>query len=220
MTGVMSRWANWALNFSAIVVLAIRPATDIFSDSRDPTASIALRPSLAIGLTVLVLALILAVERFRRGLPFWPDSGLRTIHYWLFAAYGVALLSGAIGYGSEGLFVGIRELVRAGSTVAALLLVLWWVEGHPERYRVGWILLFAGAIAPVAVALWQWATGQGYAETIGLNRLYGTFSHPLSLGPYLIPFILFAAGDRAVSWKGKLARAGVIGLFTVILALT
>jgi hypothetical protein len=220
MAGVKSRWTDWALSFSAIVVLAVRPATDIFSDSRDPTASISLRPSLAIGLAVLVLALIMAVERIRRKLPFWPNRELRAAHYWLFTAYAVALLSGAIGFGSEGLFIGGRELVRAGSTVAAFLLVFWWVEDHPERYRTGWTLLFLGAIAPVTVAVWQWVTGQGYTETVGLNRLYGTFSHPLSLGPYLVPFILFAAGDRAASWQRKLLRAFVIGLFTVILALT
>ena len=215
------RWTDTALTYSAIIVLAIRPATDIFSNSRDPTASTALRPSPVIGLLVLLIAAVVAARRIRHRQPVWPVSQLRHIHYWLFAAYGVALLSGATGYGSEGLFVGIRELVRMGSTVAALLIVLWWVEGKPERYQAGWMLLFLGTIPPLVVAVWQWVTGQGYAETEGLNRLYGTFSHPHSLGPYLVPFILFAAGGLvAASWTGRLFRLFVIGFFTLILVLT
>lgn len=215
------RWTDTALTYSAIIVLAIRPATDIFSNSRDPTASTALRPSPVIGLLVLLIAAVVAARRVRLRQPVWPVPQLRRIHYWLFAAYGIAVASGAMGYGSEGLFVGIRELVRMGSTIAALLLILWWVEGHPERYHTGWMLLFFGTIPPLVVAVWQWVTGQGYAETEGLNRLYGTFSHPHSLGPYLVPFILFAAGGLiAASWTGRVFRLFVVGFFTLILVLT
>jgi O-antigen ligase len=215
------RWTDTALTFCAVLVLAIRPATDIFSNSRDPTASTALRPSPLLGLTVLLFATVIAARRIRDRLPLWPDSQLRRIHYWLFAAYGIALVAGATGYGSEGLFVGTRELVRVGSTIAALLLVLWWVEDHPERYHAGWTLLFIGTIPPLLVASWQWVTGQGYSETEGLNRLYGTFSHPHSLGPYLVPFILFAAGGLlAASWRGRMFRLFIIGFFTLILVLT
>jgi O-antigen ligase len=215
------RWTDTALTFAAVIVLAIRPATDIFSSSRDPTASTALRPSPVIGLAVLLLAAVIAAKRFREGRPLWPSAQLGRIHYWLFAAYGIALLAGGYGYGSEGLFVGVREVVRVGSTIAALLLMLWWVEDHPERYHTGWTLLFLGTIPPLGAAVWQWVTGQGYAETEGLNRLYGTFSHPHSLGPYLVPFILFAAGGlMAAGWKGRIFRLFVIGFFTLILVLT
>jgi O-antigen ligase len=69
--------------------------------------------------------------------------------------------------------------------------------------------------------VWQGVTGQGYVETEGLNRLYGTFSHPHSLGPYLVPFILFGAGGLiAASWTGRVFRLFVIGFFTLILVLT
>ena len=215
------RWTDMALMASAIIVLALRPATDIFSNPRDPTASTALRPSPLLGLAVLLVATVIAAKRVRNRLPIWPNAELRTIHYWLFAAYGIALVAGASGYGSEGLFVGVRELVRAGSTIAALLLILWWVENHPERYHAGWTLLFLGTIPPLLVATWQMITGQGYDETEGLNRLYGTFSHPNSLAPYLVPFILFAAGGLlGASWRGRLFRLFVIGFFTLILVLT
>ena len=215
------RWTDVALSYSAILVLAIRPATDIFSNSRDPTASTALRPSPVIGLAVLLVATVVAAKRIRNRLPLWPVSQLRVIHYWLFAAYGIAVLSGSLGYGGEGMFVGLRELVRFASTIAALLVILWWVEGRPERYHEGWTLLFLGTIPPLSVAVWQWITGQGYAETEGLNRLYGTFSHPHSLGPYLVPFILFAAGGlTSSSWRGRAFRLFVIGFFTLILVLT
>lgn len=215
------RWTDSALTISTVVVLAIRPATDIFSNSRDPTASMALRPSPVVGLAVLLVAAVVGARRIRNWLPVWPDVQLRQIHYWLFAAYGIGLISGAVGYGSEGLIVGVRELVRVASTIAALLLVLWWVENRPERYHAGWSLLFLGTIPPLSVAVWQWVTGQGYAETVGLNRLYGTFSHPHSLGPYLVPFILFAVGGLlAASWRGRIFRIVVIAFFTLILVLT
>ena len=215
------RWTDTALTLSAVLVLAIRPATDIFSSSRDPTASTALKPSPVVGLAVLLIAVVVAAKRIREGRPIWPNVQLRRIHYWLFAAYGIALLAGASGYGSEGLFVGVRELVRAGSTIAALLLMLWWVEDRPERYHAGWTLLFLGTVPPLLVATWQMITGQGYDETEGLNRLYGTFSHPNSFAPYLVPFILFAAGGLlSASWRGKLFRLFVIGFFTLILVLT
>ena len=215
------RWTDTALTISTVAVMAIRPALDIFSNSRDPTASMTLRPAPVLGLAVILVAAVVGLKRIKNRQPLWPDAGLRNIHYWLFAAYGIGLISGAAGYGSEGLIVGVREVVRMSSTIAALLIVLWWVEDHPERYHSGWTLLFLGAVAPLTLAVYQWISGEGYLETEGLNRLYGTFSHPHSLGPYLVPFILFAAGGLPASgWGGRIFRLLIIGFFSLILVLT
>jgi O-antigen ligase len=221
ITLLVWRWTDVALSFAAIAILAIRPSLDIFSNSKDPTASLALRPASVLGLSVILTAAVVAAKRLRDGRPFWTDIDLGRIHYWLFAAYGIGVISGTVGYGAEGLLVGVREAVRVASTISALLLVLWWVEGRPERYQTGWTLLFLGTIPPLLTATTQWITGKGYLETEGLNRLYGTFSHPQSLGPYLVPFILFAVGGLlAASWRGRIFRILLIGYFTLILALT
>lgn len=215
------RWKERALSVSVFAILAVRSALDLFSDSRDPTASLALRPASALGLAIMLVAAVLAAARIRSSRPLWPDGELRRAHYWLFAAYGIGLLAGAWGYGFEGLQVGLREAARVGSTIAALLLVLWWVEDRPERYQVGWAWLTLGTILPLSLAAYQYFTGTGYLETQGLNRLRGTFSHPNSLGPFLVPFILFALGEiPAASWRGRFARLAFSAALIVVLFLT
>jgi O-antigen ligase len=215
------RWMDSALDISVFVILAIRSALDLFSDSRDPTASLALRPASAAGLVIMLIASIIAARRIRSGRPLWPDVQLKKAHYWLGAAYGIGILAGALGYGADGLQVGLREAARVGSTIAALLLVLWWVEDHPERYRTGWTLLILGTVLPLVVAGYQYFTGTGYLETEGLNRLRGTFSHPNSLGPFLVPFILIAVGGvPSSSWGGRISRLAFASILIVVLLLT
>jgi O-antigen ligase len=139
----------------------------------------------------------------------------------LFAAYGIALWSGARLYGASGAVTGVREVLRVSSIVAAFLIVLWWAEEDPGRYKRGWLYLVTGMVVPVGVALWQAATGSGNLDVEGLNRLQGTFSHPNALGPYLVPFVLFAVGGwRSSTRAEQFARgAGALGL-TALVALT
>jgi O-antigen ligase len=204
------------LGVAAVLVLTVRPSLDMFSDSHDPSSAFIIRPASVVGIAVMLVAAFVGLLRLREGRPLWPDRGLRKAHYWLLAANLIGLVSGAWLYGAQGFSVGIREALRVLSTVAALLLVLWWVEDRPDRYRTGWKLLLLGTIPPIVAALVQWVTGHGYRETAGLNRLEGTFSHPLSLGPYLVPFILFVvAGLPSVPWKTRLLR----GAFTVLMIL-
>jgi O-antigen ligase len=61
----------------------------------------------------------------------------------------------------------------------------------------------------------------GDRNAVGLNRLQGTFSHPNSLGPYLVPFILFAVGGLAHSRRSlQLARAAWAAGLTWLVAQT
>lgn len=208
------RWPAVTLELTAFAVLAVRPALDVFSERRYGLSEFAVSPAVAFGLLVLWVAAVTAVARARAGRPLWPSRRLLHAHLWLFAAYGLAFLSGARLYGAVGAATGVRELVRVVSIIAAFLVVLWWVEDDPRRFARGWIYLVAGLVVPVAAALWQWSTGTGDLAVPGLNRLHGTFSHPNSLGPYLVPFILAALGGLA---RGpgvrRLARgAGAAGL--------
>lgn len=206
------------LEATAFAVLAVRPALDVFSERRYGLSEFTVSPAVAFGLVVLWVAAVAGVARARAGRPFWPSRRLIHAHMWLFAAYGVAFISGARLYGGVGAATGIRELVRVASIVAAFLIVLWWAADDPGRFRRGWAYLLAGLVVPVSVALWQWQTGTGDLGVPGLNRLRGTFSHPNSLGPYLVPFVLAALGGLAgASSLGRIARvAGAAGLALVL----
>jgi O-antigen ligase len=215
------RWPEAALELTVVAVLAVRPSLDVFSSRRLGLSEFALNPAVVFGLVVLWIGAVLALTRARAGRPLWPSRSLRRAHWWLCAAYGIAFVSGARLYGAIGVATGVRELIRVASIVAAFLIVLWWVEVDPRRYARGWVYLVMGTMVPVATALSQWATGTGDRYAVGLNRLQGTFSHPSSLGPYLVPFILFAVGGLGHSRGAlQLARAAWAAGLTWLVAQT
>lgn len=216
------KWAeDDLLEAGACAVLAVRPALDVFS-ARSPGLSLfAVTPAVALGLGVLFVAVVVAVRRLRDREPLWPDPGLRAPHLWLLAAYGIGLGSALWLHGASGAATGLREVVRVASIIAALLVVLWWVQGDPARYRRGWAYLSTGVAVPVGVALWQLFTQTGYLETEGLNRLRGSFSHPNSLGPFLAVFVLIAvAGLPAARGRARAGRFGLAVGLTFVAALT
>jgi O-Antigen ligase len=107
------------------------------------------------------------------------------------------------------------------SILGAFLLVLWWVGEEPDRYRRGWVYLFIGAIPPIAVAVWQWVSVSGNLEIAGINRLQGTFGHPHTFGPYLVPFILYCvAGLPTAKFRGRVVRMLAAAGLMVLLART
>lgn len=194
-------WPNVALEIGVVLALTVRPWVDVFSERRAGLGAFVPNPAVLLGLLVLGIAATYAVRRVRVGAPLWPDRRLYVAHLFLFAAYGVALASGARLYGGAGFVQGTREVIRVASVLACFFLVFWWVEADSARYRRGWAYLLVGLAGAVSVALWQLATSTGFLQTVGLNRLQGTFSHPNSFGQYLIPFILFSLG-AAVSTNG------------------
>jgi O-antigen ligase len=107
------------------------------------------------------------------------------------------------------------------SVLSAFLVVVWWVGARRERCRLGWVLLVAGAMVPIAAALWQLATGRGNTDIASLNRLQGTFSHPNTFGPFLVPFILLSiAGLRNASRAARFLRVGVAAGLSLLVVLT
>src|SRR5206468_3336094 len=76
-------------------------------------------------------------------------------------------------------------------------------------------------VVPVGVAIWQLVSGQGNREIEGLNRLQGTFSHPNTFGPFLVPFIAVTLWQAQTS-RGLSRLSSVIGaaLLTLLLAMT
>jgi O-antigen ligase len=220
---------DWALEVGAVLVLAVRPTLDFYSERRFGLGVFATNPSIVVGLIVLGVATVSTVRRGSLGLPLWPDPGLRRVHALLFAACGVGVLSGLRLYGRLGLAEGLREAVRVLSTVAALLVVWWWASAG-ERYRRGWTYLVIGSIVPIMVALQQFNTGRGFSDIVGINRVQGTFSHPNAFSQYLVPFVLVSVAEfntrRGIARLSLgLAALGLTGLIalsytrTAILAL-
>lgn len=195
-------WPARSLEGGVLLVLTIRPWVDVFSDRRAGLGPFASNPAVLIGLTVLGIAVVQGFRRWRARMPLWPDPGIRSAHVYLVAAYAVAFFSGVRLFGATGLGEGVREAVRVASVLAAFLLVYWWAESSPARWRRGWVYLAIGAAIPIGVAMWQYAAGTGYLETESLNRLQGTLSHPNAFGQYLLPFALLAV-NGAVSARGS-----------------
>ncbi|OLC75124.1 MAG: hypothetical protein AUH78_09750 [Gemmatimonadetes bacterium 13_1_40CM_4_69_8] len=214
------RWPAAALHVAAFAALAVRPSLDVFSERRVGVGPFALSPAVAFGAAMLWVALVLAARRRRDGLRTWTDARLFRTHVWLFVAYGIGVYSGWHWYGAAGLSQGVRELVRVASIVAAFLVVLWWIEANPQASGRGWAYLVVGTLVPIAVALSQLVTGQGYLEG-DLLRISGTFSHPSNFAQYLIPFIMVAvAGSAASPAMFRALRLGwALGL-SLLVALT
>lgn len=215
------RWPDQLLEAAVFAILVVRPSLDIFSERRFGLGPFAPNPAASFGLMMLFVGLVFLLRRLHNRQPVWPDSMLLHAHLWLFAAYVLGLISGTRLFGSQGAAEGLRELLRVLSMVAAFLMTVWWASGSATRFRRGWSYLAAGAVVPIGVAIWQYATGSGYLETEGFNRLQGTFSHPNSLGLYLVPFILVAlAGIPAASGKGRVIRLLLAAGLTWLVALT
>jgi hypothetical protein len=221
VAAAMWRWPDAVLEVAAFAVLTVRPSLDVFSERRAGLSQFMLNPAVAFGLGVLWIACVGVLVRGRQGRTIWPSPILLGAHSSLLVTYGIAFSSGAWLYGLLGATTGAREATRVLSIIAAFLIVLWWVEVSPDRYRRGWVYLLAGTLVPVGAAWWQWATGRGELGTEGFNRVVGTFSHPNSLGTFLVPFILLAVGGLQNSaGAARITRvAGALGL-TVLEALT
>jgi len=176
------------LEVSAISILAVRPSLDAFSARQ--LGLFHGNPAVALGVSLILVAAALAIDRAKAGLRIWPDRKVLSAHLWLFLAVGIGGFSGARLYGVSGLEVAAREAIRVISIVSAFLLISWWVTDPAVPRRRGWIYLVAGLVPPMLAAIWQLVTGSGYLETQGLNRLQATFSHPNSFGAFLVPLCL------------------------------
>ncbi len=105
----VGRWPEVALEIAAFAVLAVRPSLDAFGGRRFDVSEFAPNPAVVFGLGILWVAVVMTVVRARSGRPVWPSRQLRRTHLWLFAAYGIAFVSGARLYGASGAATGARD---------------------------------------------------------------------------------------------------------------
>ena len=205
-----------ALHAASFAALAIRPSLDRFSERRLGLGPFTLEPTVIFGALILITGVVLALRRGHDGKRLWPDAALARVHVWLGVAYGVMAVSGWRLYGAQGISEGLREVLRAGSVVLAFLVMYWWLDEDRTATRRAWSYLALGLVPPLLTAMGQFATGTGFIEPDGTVRLQGTFSHPNSLGQYLIPFVcvLVAGGG------GRAVRIGLAVGLSVVVALT
>jgi O-antigen ligase len=171
----------------AIGASLIRPALDMFGGVAVPLGN----PASLFGVLILLWALIVLLGRLYRGLPVVPSRVfaftqflLIALHLWLFVAGLLITRTGFLG-------VEVREFVRFASTLAGGALVVWWVS---DRREDGWgpgiAVLVIGSAVPLLTGAIQALTGTGNHEDGNLNRVFGSFTHPLSFGSYLLPLVI------------------------------
>ena len=218
---IVWQWPG-AAELSAVVgILVVRPALDVFGTRSFGWSAWLPSPSAVFGLGLLLVSAVLALRRLHAGLRLWPNRHLWRTHSLLLATYVLAAAAGASHYGAVGVANGVRELLRVCSVVGGFLVLLWWVEENPGRRSIGWGLLVVGLLSPTVVAAVQYFRGNGNLWTAGLNRLQGTFSDPNTLGPYLVPFILWAVADlRGRGAAAKAARLAGAAILTAELLAT
>ena len=191
--------------FGAIGANVIRPALDMFGDVSVPLGN----PASLFGVLILLWSLIVLIGRLYRGLTVVPSrvfaltwALLIALHVWLFVGGLFIARTGLVG-------VEIREFVRFASTLAGGALAVWWISDHRER---GWLpgiaVLVLGSAVPLIAGSIQALTGTGNHEDGNLNRVFGSFTHPLSFGSYLLPLVVLGVA-AVVHARGTLRLAAV-----------
>ncbi len=115
-----------------------------------------------------------------------PSAGSRPLSRFAW----LVLLSGAVAVvGSAEPATSAVEFARISSALLMLVVCERLFTGVPEARRL-LVALFLSAPIPLALALHQWATGQGLVWVDEIGRVAGTFSHPNSLAMYLAFLII------------------------------
>ena len=187
----------------AIGANLIRPALDMFGDVSVPLGN----PASLFGVVILLWTLIVLLGRLYRGLRVVPSRVfaltqflLIALHLWLFVAGLLISRTGLLG-------VEIREFVRFASSLAAGALAVWWVSDHRQRgWGPGIAVLVIGSAVPLLSGVIQALTGTGNHEDGNLNRVFGSFTHPLSFGSYLLPLVILGVA-AVIHGRGTLRMA-------------
>ena len=207
-----------ATTAGAVAAVLVRPLLDLFGAVSLPGGN----PASLFGVLMLGWGTTVGLARLYRSLRVWPNRGigiplalLLLLHASLFA-FGLAVSR------TGQMSVEARELARFGSTFAVGMLAIWWQLDSRER---GWqpalLVIVTASILPIAVGVVQALTGTGNHEDSNLNRVYGSFTHPLSYGPYLLPLVVLGvAGLARMRGPGRLLAMAYTATTATLLFLT
>lgn len=104
----------------------------------------------------------------------------------------------------------LQDWIRSGGVFMMYILIVDLMRtAKDQRWVIKVILL--SAVAPIAVGLQQFATGEGNTVTPGLVRIYGTFTHPSPFSFFLVQ-VLPLAFVFALYTRSKFARLLLLGM--------
>lgn len=215
VVGCVLRWPAAMVSAGAMLGFLLRPSLDAIGD----VEVLGINPASAFGILILVWGVTEGVRRICAGEPLWPDRLFGASQLLLIALHVTLLLVAVQAHGRLGAAVGGRDFVRFLSTLSAGMLLVWWLDQPvPRRLRQGYLLLIAGASMPLLLALFQAVTNTGNHEDVGLNRVFGTFTHPLTFGSFVLPlFLLGGAATARLRGAARItAGAGTLLCLTLI----
>ncbi len=125
----------------------------------------------------------------------------------LFAGIGII---GVLVSPDPGTSAGI--LARIGSFVIILLTMEKLID-NDRTFRLTLMTIFASAVSPILIGLYQLATGHGLQLIDGFSRAAGTFAHPNEFAIYLT-FIIVMGSALLLALRGK-TRWGMAGLLVL-----
>jgi O-antigen ligase len=171
----------------AIAASVIRPSLDLFASVSLPGGN----PASVFGGIMLIWGVVVGMARVYRGLPLWPNRRF-AIPQLLLIALHVVIFIGGLEFSGMGEFaVGARELARFSSITAAGFLAVWWQDdSHDSGWHSALLVVLASSVIPIAAGILQAVNGTGNHEDGNLNRVFGSFTHPLSYGSYLLPLVV------------------------------
>ncbi|GAA1295688.1 hypothetical protein Psi02_11500 [Planotetraspora silvatica] len=170
-----------------IIVLAIRASLDAtklaaigdtVDDGGARSASSLFDPSSMLGALFIGAGLVWLIVQGRRPAAARPHPALPVA---VAAFFGASLLSLL---GSRAPAVSAGEVLRIGAFIIMILVVERLVSDDRGRTVPILVAVFASAVIPILVTLYQVVTGNGLVDLDGLLRPVGTFWHPNSLGDF------------------------------------
>jgi O-antigen ligase len=223
LVAVLSLWVAFrfpraATTVGAITAVLVRPSLDLFGAVSLPGGN----PASLFGGLMLVWGATVGLARLYRGLSIWPNRRIAIPLGLLLLLHATLFIFGLAVSRTGQLSVEARELARFGSTFAAGMLAIWWQNDSRDR---GWqpavLVIVVASVFPIAVGVVQALTGTGNHEDSNLNRVYGSFTHPLSYGPYLLPLVVLGvAGVARIRGPGRLLAMAYAATAATLVFLT
>ena len=202
----------------AIAASVIRPSLDLFTSVSLPGGN----PASVFGGIMLIWGVVVGLARVFHGLPLWPNRRFAIPQLLLITLHVLLFIGGLQFSGTGQLAVEARELVRFSSITAAGLLAIWWQsDAHDSGWHSALLVVLASSVVPIATGILQAVNGTGNHEDGNLNRVFGSFTHPLSYGSYLLPLVVLGiAGMVKLRGSARVLSAAYALTTATLLVLT
>lgn len=182
---LLAALATWRFEWFVLALLAGRPLLDSFTEPETTArASVGatrfpIDPATAIVLLFIGFSLTWVFAQHRAGT--WHRSSMTTRALVAFAM--IAAIGAPLAWDRAVAVVAVAKIVGG---VMMFVVLEQLLTGRPDRARILVIAVFASAIPPLAVGLWQMFMGvEVPVEPTLTGRIRGTFLHPNTFATYL-----------------------------------